>query len=317
MQLVRNLLGQPWIWSYLGALSVWIVTVVYTGGRGGGELASAALTFGTFFAVVGIAQMFVITLGPGNVDLSIPANMTLTATIAMKVMAGSNTMILVGLAIALLIGVGIGCFNYGLIRVLRIPPIIATLSASFIFQSAAIWYNRGLRVKPPEMLADFTVAKIAGVPVLAISIMLLAGVMTVILDRTIFGRSVIAIGQNERAARLAGVATESIRFTTYVQCAVLAALGGFLLAGFSGGAALNMGADYLLNSIAVVVIGGTSVAGGFSNVPGLWGAALFLFLLVAMLNSFGLDAGYRLILTGLIIISVIVIASGRRPLNST
>jgi ribose transport system permease protein len=315
MGLVRNLAGKPWIWSYLGALGVWVATVAYTGGRGGGDLASAALTFGTFFAIVGIAQMFVITLGPGNVDLSIPANMTLAATVAMKVMAGSGAMIPVGLAIALLIGVAIGCFNYGLIRILRIPPIIATLSASFIFQSAAIWYNRGLRIKPPEILADFTFAKIAGVPVLALCIMLLAAVMTVVLDRTIFGRSVIAIGQNERAARLAGVATEFIKFVTYVQCGVLAALGGFLLAGFSGGAALNMGADYLLNSIAVVVIGGTSVAGGFSNVPGLWGAALFLFLLVAMLNSFGLDAGYRLILTGMIIISVIVVASGGRPSN--
>ncbi len=312
MNPVRILLGKPWIWSFLGAACVWAATVAYTGGKGGGELASAALTFGTFFAIVGIAQMFVITLGPGNVDLSIPANMTLAATVAMKVMDGSNAMIPVGIAIAILIGVAIGCFNYGLIRILRIPPIIATLSASFIFQSAAIWYNRGLRVKPPEMLADFTVAKIAGVPVLAICIMLVAAGMTVVLDRTTFGRSVIAIGQNERAARLAGVATEFIKFATYVQCGVLVALGGFLLAGFSGGAALNMGADYLLNSIAVVVIGGSSVAGGFSNVPGLWGAALFLFLLVAMLNSFGLDAGYRLILTGLIIISVIVVASGRR-----
>jgi ribose transport system permease protein len=141
--------------------------------------------------------------------------------------------------------------------------------------------------------------------------------MAVVLERTIFGRSIIAIGQNERAARLAGVKTEFIKFATYLQCAVLAALGGFLLAAFSGGAALNMGADYLLNSIAVVVIGGTSVAGGFSNVPGLWGAALFIFLLVAMLNSFGLDAGYRLILTGLIIISVILIASGSGRGKST
>ena len=311
MSAVRDLFGKPWIWSYLGALLVWATTVAYTGGKGGGDLASAALTFGTFFAIVGIAQMFVVTLGPGNVDLSIPANMTLAATVSMKVMAGANAMIPVGLAIALVVGAAVGCFNYGLIRILRIPPIIATLSASFIFQSAAIWYNRGLRVKPPAMLADFTFAKIGGVPVLAICVMVLAVIMTVVLDRTVFGRSVISIGQNERAARLAGVATEFVKFATYVQCAVLAALGGFLLAGFSGGAALNMGADYLLNSIAVVVIGGTSVAGGFSNVPGLWGAALFLFLLVAMLNSFGLDAGYRLILTGLIIISVIVVASGR------
>ena len=54
-----------------------------------------------------------------------------------------------------------------------------------------------------------------------------------------------------------------------------------------------MGEEYLLASIAVVVIGGTSVAGGFANVPGLWGAALFLFLLVTMLNTYGFGAGIR------------------------
>ena len=73
-----------------------------------------------------------------------------------------------------------------------------------------------------------------------------------------------------------------------------------------------MGQEYLLSSIAVVVIGGTSVAGGFANVPGLWGAALFLFLVVSMLNTYGFGAGVRLLLTGLIIIGVIVLASGRR-----
>ena len=64
--------------------------------------------------------------------------------------------------------------------------------------------------------------------------------------------------------------------------------------------------------IAVVVIGGSSVAGGFSNVPGLWGAALFLFLVVTMLNTYGFGAGIRYLATGLIIIAVIVAASGRR-----
>ena len=97
------------------------------------------------------------------------------------------------------------------------------------------------------------------------------------------------------------------------MCATLAGLCGYLLAAFSGGAALNMGEEYLLSSIAVVVIGGTSVAGGFANVPGLWGAALFLFLLVTMLNTFGAGAGVRLVLTGLIIIGVIVAASGGKP----
>ena len=92
----------------------------------------------------------------------------------------------------------------------------------------------------------------------------------------------------------------------------MAGLCGYVLSGFSGGASLNMGAEYLLASIAVVVIGGTSVAGGFANLPGLWGAALFMFLLVTMLNIFGLTAGVRLILTGAIIVGVITLASGRK-----
>ena len=82
-------------------------------------------------------------------------------------------------------------------------------------------------------------------------------------------------------------------------------------ASFSGGAALNMGTEYLLMSIAVVVIGGTAVAGGNSNVPGIWGASLFMFLVVSMLNTYGFGAGIRLILTGLIIIVVIMLPTTR------
>lgn len=302
----------PWIWAFAGAFVVWALILPFTGLTGGGQVISAALSFGAFFVIVALGQMFVITLGPGNVDLSIPATMTLAGTIAMKTMDGSAAMIPVGLALAVGVGLVVGIANYGLIRLLQIPPIIATLSASFIVQSTAIWWNRGLRVKPPGALAEFTTAKIAGVPILALCVVGLAAALHVLLTRTAFGRSVLAIGQNPRAAHLAGIAVERTRALTYTLCAVLAGICGFVLAAFSGGAALNMGQEYLLSSIAVVVIGGTSVAGGFANVPGLWGAALFLFLLVTMLNTFGLDAGVRLVLTGLIIIAVIVAASGQK-----
>ncbi|MEX5728719.1 ribose transport system permease protein [Rhodovulum iodosum] len=312
MTATLNLLKQPWVWAWVGALGVWGATAAFTGGQGAGEVLRAALTFGAFYVIVALGQMFVVTLGPGNVDLSIPACMTLAGTVAMKTMAGAAAMIPVGLLIALGIGLVVGTVNYALIRLLRIPPIIATLSSSFIYQSAAIWWNRGLRVKPPAALADFTTAKIAGVPVIALCVAVLAVAGHVLLTRTLYGRGVVAIGQNPRAAHLAGVGVERIRAATYILSATLAGLCGYLLAGFSGGAALNMGEEYLLSSIAVVVIGGTSVAGGFANVPGLWGAALFLFLLVTMLNTFGAGAGVRMVLTGLIIIGVIVAASGTR-----
>ena len=189
----------------------------------------------------------------------------------MKIMDGSNSMLAIGFLVSLGCGLVVGMFNYMLIRVLRIPPIIATLSSSFLILSSAIAYGRGLKIKPPPILAEFTTAQLWGIPVLAMVVILFAIVMSVILNRTLYGRSVLAIGQNMRAAWLAGINVERIRFATYVLSALLAALCGFLLSGFSGGASLNMGQEYLLASIAVVVIGGTSVAGGKANVPGIWG----------------------------------------------
>lgn len=307
---MQNILKKPWIWSFVGALSVWLATVIFTGGAAAGGITSAALSFATFTVIVGIGQMFVITTGPGNVDLSIPANIALSGVVAMKVMDVSNTMIPIGLLAALGSGFLVGVFNYALIRVLRIPPIIATLSASFLILSSAIAFSHGIKIKPPSMLAEFSTAKFFGFPVLAMVMIVFAGGMSVLLNRTLYGRSVLAIGQNMRAAKLAGINVNRVRFLTYVLSALLASLCGFFLAGFSGGAALNMGEEYLLASIAVVVIGGTSVAGGRANIPGIWGAAMFMFLLVTMLNTFGAGAGIRLIMTGVIIIAVITIAGG-------
>jgi ribose transport system permease protein len=305
-------MAKPWIWAYLAALIVWLVTVITTGGQATVGLLTAALTFGSFFALVGIGQMYVITLGPGNVDLSIPSTMVLAATISIKTMDGDPAMIPVGLVLTFVVGIVVGIANFALIRLLRIPPIISTLSSSFIILSIAIVWNRGLRIKPPEILGDFPGTDVLGVPLVAMLVIGIAAVMHVVLHRTRYGRSVTAIGQNPRAARLAAVQVDRTRLVAYVSCAVFASLAGFLLASYSGGPALNMGDPYLLISIAVVVIGGTSVAGGDGNVPGLWGAAMFLFLLAAMLNTFGIGEGVRQVLTGIIVIVVIVVASFRR-----
>lgn len=89
------------------------------------------------------------------------------------------------------------------------------------------------------------------------------------------------------------------------------------LVGITTSADANLGNGYTLLAIAVVVIGGTSVAGGKANVPGIWGASLFLFLvlLLTMLNTFGVSAGVRLLLTGLIIVGVITAAGGQKALR--
>ncbi|MCG7506908.1 ABC transporter permease [Mesorhizobium retamae] len=312
MNRLHLVFARPWIWSFIAAVIVWFATVLVTGGAGALGLSHAALTFAAFSVIVGLGQMFVITLGPGNIDLSVPATMTLAGTVALKLMDVQDGMIIAGLVIAILLGIAIGIGNYALIKLLRIPPIIATLSMSFIVQSTAIWANRGLRIKPPDMLASFTTSSFLGIPNIAIVAVLLSLAAWVLLERTIYGRWISAIGQSIFAARMTGIPVDGTRLVTYTLCAVLAAVCGYLLASFSGGAALNMGAEYLLMSIAVVVIGGTAVAGGDSNIPGIWGASLFMFLVVSMLNTYGFGAGVRLILTGLIILAVILAAGGRK-----
>lgn len=310
-----TLLQKPWLWSWIAAAGAFALIVGLTEGRGAAELAYAALSFGAFAAIVGLGQMLVISLGPGNVDLSIPATMTLAATLALKAMASAPGTVAVGLGVALLVGLGTGIANYALIYLLRLPPIIATLAASLIYQSLAIWSNRGLRIRPPAALADFATGRSFGIPNVALVGLALSVVVWIMLERSVWGRWLLASGQNLRAARLAGIPVEAVRAACYVTVSILAAVAGFLLASFSGGAALNMGQEYLLMSIAVVVIGGTSVAGGASNVPGIWGASLFMFLVVSMLNSYGAGAGTRMVLTGLIIIGIVIAASTRRPLR--
>ena len=310
----QTLLKRPWIWSFLGAGVVWLAAIAFTGGYGAGGMLTAALSLSVFTVIVGIGQMFVITLGPGNVDLSLPANIGLASAVAMKTMGGDDRLVLVGLAAALALR------PCGRRRQLS-PDLGSAHSADHRDAVGELHHpvdrhqltGAGLQIKPPPGFADFTNIVIFGVPLLAILTVLFTIGASIALHRTIWGRSVVAIGQNIRAARLAGLKVEPVRCATYALCGALGGLDGALLAGYFRGANVDIGNEYLLASIAVVVIGGTSVSGGRANVPGVWGGALFLVLLLTMLNTFGVSAGVRLLLTGLIIVAVITAAGGDKP----
>ena len=132
-------------------------------------------------------------------------------------------------------------------------------------------------------------------------------VLIVVLKRSLFGRSLLACGQNELAAWLSGVDIRWTRIGAYVLCGTFTALAGVLFAGFVGGPSLNMGSEFLLSSIAVVVIGGTNVAGGQATVIGTWSASFFLFLLLSMLNVLQVGPGLRNVITGVLIIAVLAL----------
>jgi ribose transport system permease protein len=302
---------RPWIWSFLGAAIVWLLIAGVVQGRGAGATLSIALQFATYYVIVGIGQMVVITAGPGNIDLSIPSVMTLAAYLAMGIMRGQDPGLLPGIAVALGVGLGAGLINIILIQGLRIPPMVGTLAAGFVLQSIAIAYSRGSTAKPAPVLLTFAGARVLGIPIISVLFILVAVAVAVALRRTVWGRSVLAVGQNHRAAHLAGIRVSRTIAVAYLLSALLASVAGLLLAGYSGGASLNMAEDYLLISIAVVVLGGTSIAGGSAIVPGVWGASILLYLIVTMLNVMRVSAGLRFVITGLIIIAVLAVAKRR------
>ncbi|MFO1056096.1 MAG: ABC transporter permease [Dongiaceae bacterium] len=303
----RRLLAQPWFYATAGAILVWLVILAYSRGTGGGAVVSAALNYSVFFAVVGLGQMIVMASGAGNIDLSVPANITLAAYLSTGQMEGGNAGLLAGLAAGLGSGLVIGAVNAFLILAFRIPPMVATLACGLVLESLTFVYSRISVAKPAPLLADFTTGQVLGLPYVTLAALAASVALVYVLRRSTFGRSLFACGQNATAAWLSGVSVLRTRILAYVLCGGLTALAGVLFAGFVGGPSLNMGSEFLLSSIAVVVIGGTNVAGGQASVVGTWSASLFLFLLLSMLNVFQVDPGLRNVITGVLIIAVLAL----------
>jgi ribose transport system permease protein len=315
--MIRSMIGklaaQPWFYATAGAILVWLVIVAHSQGNGGGAVLSAALNYSVFFALVGLGQMLVMASGAGNIDLSVPANITLAAYLSTGQMQGADAGLVLGMLAGLLGGVVIGATNGALILLLRIPPMVATLASGLIVESLTFVYSRVSVAKPSPLLVDFTTEGVLGVPFVTLVAILASVALIWVLRRSLYGRALLASGQNDVAAWLAGLRVIRTRWITYILCGICAALTGILFAGFTGGPTLNMGSEFLLSSIAVVVIGGTNVAGGQASVTGTWSASLFLFLLLSMLNAFQVEPGLRNVITGILIILVLALGANDRP----
>ncbi len=304
--ILNYLKNKYWLWSLIGIIIISIIIWIITGSIF--NIMVTTLTFSAFYILCGIGQMLVITSGTGNIDLSIPTVISLSGIIAMKIMNESSAMIGPGIVVALLVGAVLGFCNYSLIRFVRIPPIIATMAANFVYQSFAIVISYGLFLKPPVLLEKATHIKFLGLPVFVIFSFAIAFIAYLLTEKMEWGRKLSAIGQNDWAAKLVKINTSKVRCEAYIISAMLAALTGCLLASFSGGASLSMGAEYMLISVAVVVIGGTEIAGGKANVLGLVCASVLLYLIINLLNILGVSIGIRQIVTGVIIVCIIVLA---------
>jgi ribose transport system permease protein len=309
---MRKFFEQSWVWALLGTLLLWTLLSAGSGqvsiGSLSGILASAAV-----LCVVAIGQMLVVTTGDGAVDLSIPNVMTLAGFLATSVISGNDGQLLNGLAVVVLLGSTVGILNALTINHLRIPPIITTLAVGYILTTGTLIFNRGFRtyaVSP--LLVSLASTRIADIPVLLILALAASFLAYLLLHRTVYGRSLAAIGQNSDAAYLAGVRVKTTRLVAYVISGVLAALGGVLLSARVGGAFLEMGNPFLLQSVGAVVVGGSSILGGKATALGTFLGSIFLVMVVTTMQVLRLAGGLQQVAQGILIILVLAVATVKR-----
>ena len=301
-----------WIWTFVGSLLLWILIGVLRSNLNLSSLWSNAIS-ASFLTIAALGQMFVITTGTGAIDLSIPSVITLTAFVATGTINGSDAHLPEALVLVFLIGAVVGLCNGVSVVYLKIPPIIATLAIGNIVTTCYLLYNAHfIAFKISPILLALTRSYFLGVPLLIYFMAAVCGLAALLLGGLTFGRALIAVGQSMKAAFLVGVRTNLILITTYVMSGIISALAGVLISARVGGAFLDMGSPYLLQTIGAVVLGGTLILGGRATILGTIFGSLFLTLVVTTMAVAGLSIGLQRVFEGVIIILVLSMASSRR-----
>jgi ribose transport system permease protein len=272
---------------------------------------NSLLVLSSFLAVLALGQGTVILTG--GLDLSVPWTIGISGILLAGMVNGSDAALIYALPTVLAMACIIGFANGVGIVYLGISPIVMTLAMNGILQGVALLYSQGTPAGfSSPMLRWFMTGRIVGVTPIVLFMIGFVIVAVLLLGRTAFGRRVYGIGNGLRAARLSGIAVEKTLILVYMLSAVCSAIVGIMLTGFSGQASLGMGDDYLLPSIAVVVVGGALITGGRGHYLGMLGGVLLLTALQMLLAGTTLPYATRAILYGLVVLGAVMALRERR-----
>ena len=275
------------------------------------SMVNTAANKGALLALVAMAQT--IPVLTGGLDLSVGMVFVLSNCLAASVVVGDARTTALGIILVLITGLVCGIIN-GLIVVYgRLQPIIVTLATGAVFFGVAL----ALRPEPGGSvnfeLAEFMTSSIFKVPV---SLILIAAVVLFVwipYRRSVLGRAAYAIGSSEHAAYMSGVPIARAKILAYALAGFLAAIAGLMLTflTYSGAAKASLGADYTLNSIAAVVIGGTSLFGGAGSAIGSIFGAFVMRTVGDLLIVFDINPVLQPLFVGIVLLFAVSLGSLR------
>jgi ribose transport system permease protein len=243
------------------------------------------LPFASALAIASLGQALVVM--QGGIDLSVAGGMSLYVVIVTKYPAGVNSRLLPAIGIAFLAAVVAGLLNGTLIGRLRLNPIVATLGTNALLFGAVLWYTSGIPTTTTARLARVGGGLWLGIPAPVYFAVGATAVVTAVVKLTTAGRRFEGVGANPVSALTAGIRVKRHRTGAYVWAQILYCLAAVLHAGIVNQPTAYEGNNYLLPTVAAVVLGGTSLLGGRGNLVATAMAALFL----SQLDQFVLALG--------------------------
>ncbi|NEM90737.1 ABC transporter permease [Galbitalea soli] len=277
------------------------------------------LTVGNFeFLAQATPEVALLSLGislamlAGGIDLSVVAIANLAGIASGLVMVTPIGATGGGLALAILLGVAVavvcGVINGTLIAGLRVPPILATLGTSQLYGGIGLVLSGGTAVSAlPTAFTDFANITFAGVPLIFLLTLLLAGLVAFVVTATPVGVRIRLLGANAVAAEYSGISARRVTISTYALTGGLAGVAGLIISSRASSADTNYGSSYILLGIVVAVLAGVNPDGGHITITGVIVAAIALQTLSTGLTAVGVSSDVVSIAQGAFLIAMLAV----------
>jgi ribose/xylose/arabinose/galactoside ABC-type transport system permease subunit len=233
----------------------------------------------------------------GSIDFSVVAVINLGSIVGAKVMtrdggylADSPLGWIAAIAVMLLIGLAIGAINGFAVVKLKMPSFVATMGTQLVFSGLALFYTQSVTVADlPGPFTEIAAGRLAFIPIPILMTVIVVGVTYYLLHRTIFGRKVFAVGTSHRVSYISGIPVKRVIVTLFLLCGFFAATGGVIMTSRVGAGMPALAREMLLDIVAAVIIGGTSIAGGQGSIMGTLIGAVFIITLNNGLKLLGVQ----------------------------
>lgn len=272
----------------------------------------------TYAGIIGLGMCFIII--SGGIDLSVGSMLCALGAMLMYLLDEGNGPLAamgitgvpayaIAIVLILIAGVIMGLMNGALVAYGKLPPFIATLGTMKIFRSVTQQLTKTFNPKVPAGFKLITSAKIGGQVILPIIYwVIIVIVMHIIFKKTVLGRQTIAIGSNEKAAKLSGINVSKVKCKIYALSGLMVAFASIIyLARIGSMDFANAGAGYEMDAIAAVIVGGTSMAGGKGSLIGAFVGMLIMGVMNNILNSVGVPTFLCDAIKGAIIIFAVMV----------